>query len=336
MKVHEFEGINSAIIGLAKFLLEEGTERKTRGNTCYEIPYPVVFKLNNPLARIVTIPERKWRNILPYVESLWLCSGRNDLAMVQYYLERMGDFSDDGKTMRAGYGPRFRFFQTDRKDYDVGFFRADFNRSAYVDQFKFIVNLLNSDSSSRRAVITIGDPSKDLFDLNGEVKITKDYPCTQNIQFMVNNGKLDVYVHMRSNDYMWGATGVNIFNFTYLQEIFGYLLGMELGAYYHIANNFHYYDRHKKKLEVLASISNVENEFHVYDRPFTSLEDFDAALAKLENFERGLRLNQLNYFPDFESNYFNDWARVLYAHYFPEKEIIFENPVLQKVVINKL
>lgn len=336
MKICEFEGINSATVGLAQFLLNEGVERKTRGNTCHEIPYPVVFKLNNPLARIVTIPERKWRYILPYVESLWLCSGRNDLAMVQHYLQRMSKFSDDGKTMRAGYGPRFRFFRAELKDYDVGLSRSKGGEGLCVDQFQFIYRLLNTDPSSRRAVITLGDPGKDLFDAIGRLKITNDHPCTQNIQFMVNDGKLDTYVHMRSNDYMWGATGVNIFNFTYLQEIFAYILGMEVGVYYHIANNFHYYERHRTKVEMLASVGDTADDFHVYERPFTSLEDFDAKLARLESFEHNLRVNKSNLLPDFGNGYFNDWARVLYAHHFLDKTMVFENPILERVINKKI
>jgi len=333
MKTHEFEGINSAIVGLAKFLKEEGVERKTRGSTCYEIPYPVVFKLSNPLARIVTIPERGWKCVLPYVESLWLSSGRNDLSMVQHYLGRMRDFSDDGKAMRAGYGPRFRFFRAEQKDYAIGFLRPD--RDGSVDQFEYVYKLLSTDKSNRRAVITLGDPGKDLFDVFGDLKTTKDHPCTQNIQFMVNNNKLDAYVHMRSNDFMWGTTGVNVFNFTYIQEIFAHILDIEIGAYYHIANNFHYYDKHRGKVERLASIGEVEDSFHVYKRPFNSVQDFDTQLVKLENFEHDLRINKSDDLPDFGSGYFNDWARVLYSHHFPEKTMLFENPVLEKVINKK-
>ncbi len=56
----EFKGINSFLVGMAKVLLVEGVERKTRGEKCWELPYPAMIKISNPLARWVTIPERKW------------------------------------------------------------------------------------------------------------------------------------------------------------------------------------------------------------------------------------------------------------------------------------
>jgi thymidylate synthase len=57
-------------------------ERQTRGRKCFELPYPVIIKINNPLSRIVTIPERGWNYVLPYIESLWLASGRNDVKVL--------------------------------------------------------------------------------------------------------------------------------------------------------------------------------------------------------------------------------------------------------------
>ena len=47
---------------------------------------------------------------------------------------------------------------------------------------------------------------------------------------------------MRSNDMLWGASAVNIFNFTFMQEYFAAMLNMEIGSYFHIANNFHFYE----------------------------------------------------------------------------------------------
>jgi thymidylate synthase len=67
----EYEGINTFLVGAASLLLKKGVKRSIRGNICLELPAPFMFKITNPTARIVTIPERKWNPILPYAESLW-------------------------------------------------------------------------------------------------------------------------------------------------------------------------------------------------------------------------------------------------------------------------
>ena len=68
----EFTGINDFLVKSSKLLLKYGVARETRGSKCYELPGPFVFKITEPTARLVTIPERKWNVALPYAESLWL------------------------------------------------------------------------------------------------------------------------------------------------------------------------------------------------------------------------------------------------------------------------
>ena len=65
---------------------------------------------------------------------------------------------------------------------------------------------------------------------------------------------------MRSNDFIYGASGVNIFNYTFMQEYFASILGLKVGYYIHIANNMHYYDLHRSLVSSLASLSDVEDE----------------------------------------------------------------------------
>lgn len=88
----EFTGINDFLVKSSHLLLKYGVPRETRGMKCYELPEPFLFKITEPTARLVTIPERKWNVYLPYAESLWLASGRNDMSFITHYLSRMADF----------------------------------------------------------------------------------------------------------------------------------------------------------------------------------------------------------------------------------------------------
>jgi thymidylate synthase len=100
----EYKGINSFLVGASNLLLDNGIKRITRGNTCWELPAPFMFKISNPTARWITIPQRKWNTVLPYAESLWIAIGRNDLSLIGHYLKNMKNFSDDGIYLRGGYG----------------------------------------------------------------------------------------------------------------------------------------------------------------------------------------------------------------------------------------
>jgi len=340
MHYQEFGGVNSFLTGISKVLLKDSVVRNTRGYKCYELRNPIIIKINNPLSRIITIPERNWNYILPYVESLWLASGRNDMSMVGHYVKKLYDFSDDNESMRAGYGPRLRFFNGIADDYKTGYRqpaeKPKNKTTIEVDQFQFVEKAFQHDPYTRQAIVSLADPAKDCFDENHELKITKDFPCTRNIQFIQNDGKLDVMIHMRSNDFYWGASGVNIFNFTYMQEYFSQILGLEVGNYYHIVNNFHYYENFKEKLELLADIENPSDDSYTYSKKFTNLKEFDQKISALETFEKGLREKRISEIPDFGDDFFNDWAKVFYSFHFNENEVQFSNPLLTQVSKRKI
>jgi len=337
MYYKEFNGINSFLVGMARLLLKEGVERKTRNFKCFELPSPILIKIKNPTARLITIPARNWNSTLPYVESLWLASGRNDIEMVAHYVKKMMDFSDDQITMRGGYGPRLRYFNGIADDYNNGYqyeqrIPDDFN-VVEIDQFEFVEKSFKKDPLTRQAIITIGDPAKDCFQDGHILKQTKDFPCTRDIQFIKNNGKLDVIVNMRSNDFVWGAGGVNIFNFTFIQEYFAAILGLEIGEYYHIANNFHYYENLQEMVKSIADTATFRDEPFHYKKSFNNLNEFDERLMALQKYEHQLRNDTINETIDFADEFFNDWAKVFYS--FKNKstnDVNFVNPTLRKVI----
>lgn len=337
MQYREFDGINSFLIGMSKTLLEQSVVRNTRGLKCYELTNPIIIKIKNPLSRIVEIPQRGWNYVLPYIESLWLASGRNDIEMVSKYVGKLNDFSDDNVTMRAGYGPRLRRYRGLADDYRVEFDNKiqKNNRIVEVDQFKFVENSFKNDPFTRQAIITLTDPAKDLFDLDGKLKNTKDFPCTTMIQFIQNSGKLDLIVNMRSNDFIWGASGVNIFNFTFIQEYFAQIIGLPIGEYYHIVNNFHYYEEFRDKLQQIASVEQFDDRAYNYKKKFTNLNEFNSRVLMLENMEHRLRKGLECNLIDLDDEFFNDWAKVIFSFYNKSLDIKFSNPQLNSLIKKK-
>jgi len=257
-----FEGLNQALVGLSQELLSNGVKRNTPGlqkgitesSYCLEFPEPVTVRIKKPQARHVLLRERKWNNMLPYAEALWIALGWNNLDdLPGKYVKSLYKFSDDGKGWRAGYGPRIRSFDSDASDYDVG--ENISGMEGAVDQLKFVIETLKKDPNSRQALITIHDPIKDDFDYEGNLKVTKDQPCTRSLHFMkdAKTGALKMNTTMRSNDLLWGFSAVNVFNFTWMQEYVADILGWEVGSYFHIAHNLHVYSNMLGTLEKIAS-----------------------------------------------------------------------------------
>ena len=68
-----------------------------------------------------------------------------------------------------------------------------------------------------------------------------DTPCTYAIQFTIVNDRLDMCVTMRSNDLWYGFCN-DQYQFSKLQDLMSFRLGIETGVYYHFAHNMHLYN----------------------------------------------------------------------------------------------
>lgn len=338
MYVIQAENANSLLIKASKLLVENGVPRKVRGHECVEFSEPVCFRISNPEDRLFSLQARKWNIFLAYAESLWIATGRNDLSLISYYLNRLTEYSDDGHTLRGGYGPRLRAYDNKTTDYHVKSVRHEYTepfcpKSPIVDQLQFILDCFKEDVNTRQAIIQFGDPIKDCFDANGFKKITKDFPCTRTLHFMkgVDNNALNMVVHMRSNDLLWGATGVNVFNYTFMQEYVARILGMDVGTYYHIADNLHYYlDHHEIIKRISEEILPKPQEFR-YGREKISSSDFHKKLSQLSSWEEAFRQQKRTDLIRFSDPFFDDWANILYSFKYSSKFEFF-NPDLVAII----
>lgn len=95
-----------------------------------------------------------------------------------------------------------------------------------------VIKELKRDPYSRRAAISIRD--------NLEDEGNENPACLQNIQFMIRDGALHMYVLFRSNDGP-RASFMNAFALTELQKRVADELGVPVGTYTHRANNYHVY-----------------------------------------------------------------------------------------------
>lgn len=229
--------ISSALSILMRNVLE-GTEQGSRNGRTKELAH-VGVTLREPWRREILLPERKANLAAQIAETAWVLAGRNDLEFLNHYLPRAKDFSDDGTTWRGGYGPRIRSW-------------AGYTGSANaVDQLQHVVDLLRENPLERRAVIGIYDAVLD-------AAPGKDVPCNDFLMFTNRLGKLDMQVVIRSNDLMWGWSGINAFEWSVLQEIVAGMIGVQVGALHFSIASLHLYQPYWDKADRIAKLGGIE------------------------------------------------------------------------------
>lgn len=116
--------------------------------------------------------------------------------------------------------------------------------------YDFILAQLREDKDSRRASTIIVE--REHLDLK-----QKDVPCTAYLNFRIRENKLNMSVHMRSQDAIFGmgndAPAFSFFQEMILNAIKPWYPELEMGTYHHTADSFHVYGRHYEMLEQLTA-----------------------------------------------------------------------------------
>ena len=109
------------------------------------------------------------------------------------------------------------------------------------EQFGWVIDSLVADKNSRQAIMFFNNPK---FQFEGN----KDFVCTMYANFFIRDNKLNMKVQMRSNDIFYGLTFDAPFFAFLLQSIHIKLIetypDLQLGEYFHFADNLHFYERH--------------------------------------------------------------------------------------------
>lgn len=212
-----YRSVQEAFVSELRAIVDSGELVDVRGQRTKELRARLV-EISDIRARHVILPHRHNNVFASISEGMWVIAGRNDLAFLSAYLKRASDFSDDGSTWRAGYGPRLRNWNG-------------------IDQLGEVVKILRDDPLSRRAVISIYDPDRDFV-------ASRDIPCNNWLHFLMRNGSLDLHVAARSTDIWWGFSGINAFEWTLLLEMMARWLNLSPGRLVFFSSSLHLYERH--------------------------------------------------------------------------------------------
>lgn len=222
----------------------DGVLQQTRNGPALVYPCPVTTVYERPRERVLTSHARDANPFFHFFESLWMLAGQCDGRFLNRFVKDFTDrYSDDGVTLHGAYGYRWR--------------------EQWGDQLSVIIDRLRDDPTDRRSVLQIWSAELDLG------KSSRDLPCNTIVFFSVSceesqtlepsRPELNMTVCNRSNDIIWGAYGANAVHFSMLQEYVAASVGVNVGKYWQISNNWHAY------LETLDSLEEKYKALKFYD-----------------------------------------------------------------------
>lgn len=197
----------------------------------------VALVLENPLSCLYENITRSSQKKYIAAELLWYFMGRNDVNFIQDYAKFWTTIQNEDGTVNSSYG-NLLFNKKNRFG---------------ITQYEWALQSLIKDKDSRQAILHFNLPEHQHY-------TNKDFVCTIYGIFQIRDNKLNLTVHMRSNDVIWGLP-TDIAFFAILQsQLLSHLRNtysdLELGTYTHIANSFHIYEHHFQIVEKM-----LENDF---------------------------------------------------------------------------
>lgn len=244
------ESSANALFGAAcARVLAQGRPVAPRGLPTLEV-LGSTLRLSDPRDRLIELPPHRTINpAFAVAETLWILSGSGE-PWIHEFNRSLAAYIGEGAPHGA-YGPRLRAW--------LG-----------IDQFDRVRRLLLDDRQTRRAVLTIFDPMRDLVD-------ERDIPCTLGHRFYLREGRLHMVTSMRSQD-VWRGLPYDLFAATLLLELMAGWVGADLGHWHHQVDSLHLYaPEHAAAGDAAASSTTLVT---VPMRPMTAeWSAFDELLA---------------------------------------------------------
>jgi thymidylate synthase len=147
------------------------------------------------------------------------------------------------------------------------------------EQIGWVIDSLLADDNSRQAIMFFNQPK---FQFKGN----KDFVCTMYANFFIRDNKLNMKIQMRSNDVFYGLTFDAPFFSFLMQSVYLILKkddkykSLELGDYYHFADNLHFYERHFELAEKIKQEDLKDNSTSlILKQPLVDYKDGNVFLT---------------------------------------------------------
>lgn len=243
-----------------------GSQEGSRNGPMITIPEPVMLTIYNPKMRVLSDATRNANPFFHVMETVWMFAGKHNPSWLLQFNKRIAQYADDtdlGSVINGAYG--YRWF------------------THWGPQVQYVIQLLKEEPTTRQAMITMWDPATDLFQ-----RWWKDRPCNTHIYFRVVDGKLNMTICNRSNDFVWGMMGANAVHMTYLHEFVALASGYDLGLYRVFTNNLHFYLNQYPNTKDLLNTIELDWVYPAAHFPILAEgEDYHHFLADCKKFVNG-------------------------------------------------
>src|SRR5260370_4657761 len=209
------------------FRREDLPLQNSRGGEMRELLHSAIC-ISDPRQRWIVSRKPALNVAFALAEVVWILTGRNDSAFLNYFNRQLPKFAGDGATYHGAYGHRLR---------------SHFG----IDQLERAYEVLRVKPTSRQVVLQIWDSKVDLPSGTGE-EAGPDIPCNVLSLLKVRSDQLEWTQIMRSNDVFLGLPH-NLVQFTTMQEVLAGWLGLGVGNYYHISDSLHLYQKNLAQIQ---------------------------------------------------------------------------------------
>ena len=227
---------------LLRQVLVHGESRISRNATTHAIfGVRMEFDLSDGTIPLLTTKKMAWKTVIK--ELLWFIGGKTDNASLQSQGVRIWEGNStrqflDSVGLRdrevGDLGPIYGF-QWRHSGAEYHSCHSDYTGKG-VDQLQQCVDLITSNPTSRRIIMTAWNPS----DLS-QMALP---PCHILCQWYVSTeGTLSLQMYQRSGDSFLGIP-FNIFSYSVLLTMVAHLVGLRPGRFVHIVGDFHIYQQH--------------------------------------------------------------------------------------------
>jgi len=246
-------------IPLLKVLLLKGNTVKVRGLETKELS-PFIGIFLDPRNRIIDPPGRRLNLAYGIAEALDILVDDNP-GIALWFNRNLRNWLNDEGCFDGHYGVRMAA-----------------GRGSSIPgvplQLYRCYKALKKDIYTRQATVTIHNPLLENYD-------GKDIACTMDLQFLYRDNTLNLIVHMRSNDVLWGFCYDTWF-FQFLLESMASWLQLEVGSYTHIVGSLHYYkDKENFIIKIINKSKNHKENYKVIPIDNISIDTWGKIIVNL-------------------------------------------------------
>jgi len=182
-------------------------------------------------------------------ELAWMLRGTKNISFIRKYSKIWDKFTDDDKPneIKTAYGYRW-------------------SHAFGYDQINNIIEKLKKDPSSRQQILLNWDPRTD------NIEKAKNIPCPFAIVVGIIDGRLNLHLTVRSQDWMIGFP-YDILTYTLLGNALANSLNIPVGKLHYSIANCHIYENHfKQAKKIIESKKLGLHKIYIINNNFT-IED---------------------------------------------------------------